>query len=117
MAVPVNTVAPSIAGNTTIGSTLTGSDGTWTGAISITHQWTRNGVALAGETGSSHVVVHADQGGPVAFKITATNASGSTFTSAAVSIPAAVPLTLTANTAGALTLTADSPGSLTLGPN
>jgi hypothetical protein len=50
---PVNTTPPSIAGTPLIGSTLTATAGTWEGSPTITGQWRRDNVAIAGETGTT----------------------------------------------------------------
>lgn len=57
---PVNTVAPSIAGDEgnyhNHGVSVTRSIGTWTGATTYSGQWYKNGVAISGATGSSYVI-------------------------------------------------------------
>ena len=86
---PTNTAAPTIAGATSVGSTLTSSDGTWTNApTSYTRTWYRDGVAIA--TGSTYVVAGADQGHSLTFGVVATNAGGSS--SEATSAPLAIPV-------------------------
>ena len=49
---PVNTVLPVISGTTQVGSTLTTSNGTWTGTLPIaySYQWQRNPVVVAATT-------------------------------------------------------------------
>lgn len=76
---PVNTGLPAISGTTTYGSTLTCSDGTWTGspAPTYTYQWKRAGADISGETGATYAVVAADVGASITCAVTATNASGS----------------------------------------
>lgn len=72
---PANTAAPSISGTTTIGETLTGSDGSWTGAPtpSLSRQWLRDGEPISGATSSTYELVNGDYGAFIAFRVTATN--------------------------------------------
>jgi hypothetical protein len=81
---PANTVAPAITGSAVVGQTLTGSDGTWTGAPTLTRQWKRNGVAIVGETGSTYLVPQLAALDAITFSVTGTNGAGvATATSAA----------------------------------
>ena len=77
-AVPVNTVAPVISGNTTLGSTLTTTNGTWTGTATITfgYQWKRNGTNINGETNSTYVLTVADSAASITCEVTGTNSIG-----------------------------------------
>ena len=77
---PVNTVIPTISGGTTLGSVLTLTDpGTWTGfGISYTNQWTRDDVAIPGETGTTYTTTTADSAAKMNCVVTATNLDGST---------------------------------------
>jgi hypothetical protein len=67
---PRNTAAPAISGTATVGSTLTTSDGTWTGTPTITYtrQWQQRANTTApwsdipGATTSTYTVLAADQG-------------------------------------------------------
>ena len=82
---PVNTLAPSITGPLTDGATLTADKGTWSGTPTITYgyQWRRcdaagaNCADIAGATGTTYVLTHADVDGTVQLRVTATNAAGS----------------------------------------
>ena len=87
---PVNTVLPAISGTTTVGSTLSCSQGTWTQSpTSYAYQWKRGGTAISGATASTYAVVAGDQGTTLTCTVTATNATGSTpATSAGTAIPA-----------------------------
>ena len=78
-AAPTNDVAPSIAGNTGLGDTLTRTAGTWSGnpTPSLTGQWRRNGTPIAGETGTTYTIAVADSGADIDYLETATNAIGS----------------------------------------
>ncbi len=75
---PVNTVAPAVTGDAVEGSTLTCSNGTWTGTatITFTKAWRKNGVAN-GSTGNTYVTVNGDVGSAIDCLVTADNdASG-----------------------------------------
>lgn len=75
---PVNTVAPTISGTTTSGSTLTANDGTWTGTPTptFTYQWNRGGVNIAGATAKTYVLVAGDVGATITVTVTGTNTAG-----------------------------------------
>ena len=82
---PTPTTAPSISGTPQVGSTLTASNGTWSGSpTSITVAWSRcdaNGdscAAIAGATGDTYTVTQTDAGGTLRISVVATNASGAT---------------------------------------
>jgi len=77
--VPVNTIAPVISGTNTFGSTLTTTDGTFTGTapITITYQWQRNGLAIAGQTANTYVVGVSDSLAAITCLVTGTNGYGS----------------------------------------
>jgi hypothetical protein len=90
---PVNTVAPSISGNATTGSTLTASPGTWTGTAPITYayQWTvcdGNGNAchdISGATANTYVLKRDDAGNTVRVRVAARNNAGTTNATSAAS--------------------------------
>ncbi len=75
---PANTVAPSITGTATVGQTLTGADGTWTGreTPAMSYEWMRDDVAIAGATAATYVLVGADTGAVIKFRVTGTNWTG-----------------------------------------
>lgn len=73
---PVNTLAPSIAGDPYVGEVLTATPGTWTGADSVVGEWYVNNVAT-GDTDTSYTVLLADAGKSVEYRETATNTDGS----------------------------------------
>ena len=82
---PTPTTAPSISGTLALASTLTASQGTWSGSpTSVAIAWLRcdaNGndcATISGATASTHVVTPADAGGTLRVAVTATNAKGST---------------------------------------
>jgi hypothetical protein len=91
---PANTSAPTISGNPTVGSTLTASPGTWSGAAPIAYQYQwlicgGNGEAchtVAGATSQSYVVRSGDAGNTLRVQVTATNSGGS---SSSTSVPSA----------------------------
>jgi hypothetical protein len=76
---PVNTVLPVISGTTTVGQTLTTTNGTWTGTPtpSYTYQWKRNGTNISGATSNSYLLVTADGAATITVTVTATNTAGS----------------------------------------
>jgi len=76
---PVNTVAPVASGSTPVGSTLTTTDGTWTGTPppSFTYQWKRDGATIVGAIISTYTTQAADVGTSVTCTVTATNVAGS----------------------------------------
>ena len=77
---PYNTVAPTITGTVQVGQTLTATNGKWAGTATITYtrQWYRNGVAISGATGTTHVLAAADLGTRISVVVTGTNAIGAT---------------------------------------
>jgi uncharacterized protein YukE len=83
---PANTNAPNVTGTAQEGQTLTTSNGTWTGAGTISYQyhWQRcnpdaTGCAnIAGATSQTYVAGHADIGDAIRSVITATDTNGST---------------------------------------
>lgn len=82
-----STVAPTISGSATVGSTLTVSNGSWsTTPDSYAYQWKRAGTAISGATSATYVVVSADLGQQITCTVTAskTGYTGSAATSSAV---------------------------------
>ncbi len=77
-AAPVNTVAPTITGTATVGQTLTGANGTWTGKETpvLTRQWRRGGVAISGATAATYLLAAPDVGAAITFAVTGTNWAG-----------------------------------------
>jgi hypothetical protein len=67
-----------ITGTATVGSTLRGDPGCWSGgALAFAPQWYRDGVAIDGETGWTHVAVAADGGHTLTFRPRPSNGFGS----------------------------------------
>jgi hypothetical protein len=86
---PVNTQEPSIEGTARVRSVLQGDRGDWTGADSFAYRWTRcdpDGSApdasdcapISEATGTNYRIRNADRGFRIRFRVTATNATGST---------------------------------------
>lgn len=82
---PTPTTAPSISGTPAFGSTLTASQGTWSGnPTSVAIAWLRcdaNGddcATISGATAATHVLTPADAGATLRVSVTAMNAKGST---------------------------------------
>jgi hypothetical protein len=74
---PLNSLAPTLTGTPTVGSTLSCSQGTWTNSpTSFSYTWLRSGTAIAGQTGSSYVVQSADKGTSLSCQVTAANSDG-----------------------------------------
>lgn len=101
---PVNTTLPSVTGTTQVGQTLVGANGVWTNSpTSFAVAWERsaNGtsgwVAISGATTSSYTLVSADLNQYLRYRVTATNAAGSSSAaySAATSQVVAAPSGLT----------------------
>jgi hypothetical protein len=81
---PVNTAPPTMTGTTTVGQTLTASDGTWSNTpTTFAYQWLRcNGggnscASVANGTQKMYTLVGADAGHTMRVRVTATNADGS----------------------------------------
>lgn len=102
-AVPNNTVEPRITGSATVGSTLSATQGSWSGSpTSFAYQWVRcprdgglptgaNCAAIGGATTSRYVVANADVGLRLRVRVTATNLDGSSTaaSNATARVPAA----------------------------
>ena len=111
---PVNTVAPAVTGTATVGSTLTTTNGTWTGAPAPTfaYQWFRSpSTSIGGATSSSYVLVIGDRGFGIFCRVTATNSvapsgvtADSNTTATVTSVPDA-PTIGTATSTGSTTAT------------
>jgi hypothetical protein len=89
-AAPANLVPPVISGSASVGSTLSCSNGTWSGSqpLMFSTRWLRDGVPLPGATGTTYAVTGADQGQQISCEVTAINSRGSaSATSTAVSVP------------------------------
>jgi hypothetical protein len=101
---PVNTVAPAVTGTAAFGSTLTTTNGTWTGAPAptFTYQWFRSpSTSISGATSSTYVLVAADVGFGIFCQVTATNS--------------VAPSGVTANSNTTASVVAIAPGAPTIG--
>src|SRR5690606_26678393 len=79
---------PLIDGLAQVGYTLTADPQTWSPAPTLTYQWTRNGVDIAGATSSTYTPVAGDVGANIAVKVTGalTGFTTTTRTSATVTV-------------------------------
>lgn len=87
---PVVSTAPVASGTGTVGQTLSCTTGVWTPAgkpFVYAYQWLRAGVAIAGATTSTHLLVAADSAKNLSCAVTATNSEGAaTATSNAIAV-------------------------------
>lgn len=86
---PAYVSGSAVSGTTQVGSTLSASAGTWTGAPSFTYQWQRGGIDVAGATAGTYTLVSGDLGANIRCVITGTNGFGS----ASISTAAVGPIT------------------------
>jgi FG-GAP-like repeat/FG-GAP repeat len=122
-AVPVNTVAPSVSGANTVGSTWTANTGTWTGtpaptfgiywlrcthSVAATFTTVPSGcTAISGANGLTYVAVAADAGKYLTVQVAGSNSSGFALAGAisTTAIQAAVPVnTVAPSVSGANTV-------------
>lgn len=73
---PIWSVLPSISGTPTVGQTLTGNDGTISNGTVSARRWLRNDVPISGATGSTYVLVAADEGALIEYEVDATGVGG-----------------------------------------
>ena len=77
--------APTIKGKAQVGKTLTALPGTWGPApVTLTYQWLRNGMPIAGATGSKYKLKNKDKGKKISVKVTGAKSG---FTSASATSP------------------------------
>lgn len=79
---PVNTVAPAISGTAKVGSVLTATNGTWTGATSYKREWKAGG-DVVGTGGTTYTPKAEDIGKTITVTVEAINASGDAFKTSA----------------------------------
>jgi len=91
---PSNTQAPTISGTTQVGSTLTASNGSWSGSpTGYTYAWSRcdqtgsSCADIGGATANTYKLGQEDAGTTLRVRVTAANSAGST---SATSVPTAV---------------------------
>ncbi|WP_156138923.1 hypothetical protein [Microbacterium mangrovi] len=70
--------APKISGSAVIGRTLTVNAGTWTPVATKTYRWLRNGVTIAGATGTTYRVAAVDYGKKISVVVTGKTAGYTT---------------------------------------
>jgi hypothetical protein len=86
---PVNVTQPTISGTARVGRVLRGNRGTWTGAQSFAHRWVRcdpdgsepdgsDCAQISEATGTNYRVRSSDRGFRLRFRVTGSNADGST---------------------------------------
>ena len=81
---PTNVSVPGIVGDATVGKSVTGFPGVWSGATSYTYAWLRCNTsgtgcaAIPNATNTAYTIVPADGNQTLRFKVTAKNTSGST---------------------------------------
>lgn len=116
-AAPAVTAAPAISGTLQIGSTLTVSDGSWSGSpTSFDYAWSRCDQAgnscstIGGQTAHTYTLGPADAGTTLRAKVTATNGAGSTQATTAQTsvVPSPAPATGCPSGTGALPVTSVS---------
>ncbi|MGR0160188.1 hypothetical protein [Paenarthrobacter nitroguajacolicus] len=76
---------PTISGTLAVGSTLTANPGTWTSGTTLTYQWYRSGVAIAGATAKTYKLVSADQADSMSVRVTGTKTGYTTVTKSSAS--------------------------------
>ena len=78
-----NVAVPIVSGTPALGETLTASTGTWTPTgMGFTYQWLRGGTPIAGATSKTYPTTSADVGQQLSVRVTASNGSSLTATSA-----------------------------------
>lgn len=104
---PVLLSAPTLQGTPQVGNLLVVTSGTWSNIpTSYQYQVLRNGVAVTGATGDTYLLTALDAGASISWRVTATNAKGSTeATSNAVTVASTTGLSLsiTTSTGGSIT--------------
>ncbi len=96
-AAPVNVQLPVISGTAQVGSVLTSSTGTWTGATSYAYQWADNGTPISGATNSTYTAASSDAGNTLTSTVTATGPGG---TASATSAPTSPIVALSTSSSG-----------------
>jgi hypothetical protein len=92
---PRDETPPQVSGQSTVGSTLTCSPGTWSGspAPTFSYQWVRDEAIIAGATRATHTVENEDIGHSLSCEVTASNSAGSeSAMSNSVAVPALKPV-------------------------
>lgn len=93
---PRPSTAPAFSGNLTVGSTVAVTAGTWPDGVAVQgYQWLRDGVAMSGETSTSHAISADDASKALAVEVTARRTGfesfASVFSAGTVAVPPAPP--------------------------
>ncbi len=115
---PTATTAPALTGSGAVGTALTCSQGTWSGAgITYRYAWTRDGAAIPDAGADRYVVLSADQGTALGCSVTARNSAGTTVASTATrTVPSSAAGAPVATVAPGITGTASTGQTLTCDP-
>jgi hypothetical protein len=92
---PANVSPPAVSGSAVEGNVLSAEAGSWTGTtpMQYAYRWQRNGIDIAGASGSSYTLTSADVGDRLDVVVSASNTVGSSAASSpATAIVAAAPL-------------------------
>jgi hypothetical protein len=71
---------PKVTGTLAVGSTLKLTRGTWTSSVSFSYRWLRDGVAIAGATGTSYKATPTDAGKLITARVTGKRSGYATVT-------------------------------------
>lgn len=108
---------PTVAGNTTVGNTLSAKAGTWgPGAVDVAYQWYRGGSAIGAANGPSYTLQPADAGQQVRVVTTGSRAGYTSVSRASASTPAVTPAKLTSTPTPTIGGTAQAGKTLTVSP-
>lgn len=72
------TAVPTVTGDPVVGGTVTVRVGTWTEGTTLTYRWLRNGMPIAGATGTSYTPVAADADQELSIEVTGTKSGYTT---------------------------------------
>ncbi len=92
---PANTGLPVVSGTTAVGSTLSCSNGSWSGAPAptFTYQWLIGGTPIPGATAATYQAQSADEGHSLACQVTAKNVvNGAVKSVSALSVAVSIPV-------------------------
>ena len=114
--IPAVVTAPQISGVVASGATLSAYAGVWTGSPTLTYTWSRGASAISGATSSTYAIASGDVGHTIGLTVTATNGSGATSASDALTPPSSTsPPTISGSITVGQVLTA-TPGSWSHSP-
>ncbi|WP_134767498.1 Ig-like domain repeat protein [Nocardioides sp. 1609] len=112
----VATTVPAVEGDPFVGRTLTAVPGSWPGTPTVTRQWHRDGVAVAGATRTTYVLTAADLGHDLTVVETARRTGYADGTASSTPVPVLAPPTLVATAPPVVTGTPRVGQTLTAGP-